>query len=626
MKNFSLNLIKPILLVCLLYWSSSIIANDSKNISISRQTDNYDFELANGKVVVRNKTSTSYRCNAYRTEIPIVEFYSDQNKIEDVRIFVNGDRSWTIEPSYDYYSIDNVFYSDARICHFTLPLQKQGTESKVDFNKVILDPRYFTSIQFPEPYDIVEKQVRVSIPRWMKAELKELNFNGYSITRKTEYDSQNDADIITYTIRNMEGYEKESMSPGFSHLFPHLLVLCKQANTTTGQETYFNTLQDQYNWYRSLVKQVDSDKAILKNKGAEITNGLTKEEDKIRAIYNWVQENIRYIAFEDGIAGFKPDKANEVLRKKYGDCKGMANLTKELLAATGFDARLCWIGTNHIAYDYSTPNLAVDNHMICAVKHNGKFVFLDATETYIGLEQYAERIQGRQVLIENGDQYILERIPVMTYAQNTEWEKRILKIEGEDIAGAVEQTWNGESKEYLLSSAHSIKKEKLEEAFVSFLSEGKHKFKITSFSLPDIQNSQKQLTIKYQIWQPGAAQKFGDEYYIDIDSKKELSDFIIDTAKRKYPIEFPYKQHIRQEIRLQVPDGFKVQALPQALSVDREQYGYKLSYAMEGKELVYRKEILFKQARLNRPAFTQWNEDNKKLSNYYLEQITLVKQ
>ncbi len=52
----------------------------------------------------------------------------------------------------------------------------------------------------------------------------------------------------------------------------------------------------------------------------------------------------------------------------------MANLTKELLLASGFDARLCWIGTNHIAYDYSTPSMSVDNHMICALYIKGQVV------------------------------------------------------------------------------------------------------------------------------------------------------------------------------------------------------------------------------------------------------------
>jgi transglutaminase-like putative cysteine protease len=153
---------------------------------------------------------------------------------------------------------------------------------------------------------------------------------------------------------------------------------------------------DQYAWYRYILKDLSNNETVIKAKADDIVAGKTDDMDKVKSIFYWVQNNIRYIAFEDGIAGFLPDKAEEVLRKKYGDCKGMANLTKELLKSQGFDARLCWLGTNHIAYDYSTPSLAVDNHMICALIYKGKII-LDATEDYLSMNDYAERIQGRSV-------------------------------------------------------------------------------------------------------------------------------------------------------------------------------------------------------------------------------------
>src|SRR5206468_747526 len=141
------------------------------------------------------------------------------------------------------------------------------------------------------------------------------------------------------------------------------LVILKEANPPGASYTYFKSVADQYAWYRSILKDLSNNETIIKAKADEIIAEKTNDIDKIKAIFYWVQNNIRYIAFEDGIAGFLPDKADEVLRKKYGDCKGMANLTKELLKAEGFDARLCWLGINHIAYDYSTSLLAVDSHV-----------------------------------------------------------------------------------------------------------------------------------------------------------------------------------------------------------------------------------------------------------------------
>src|SRR6185295_4790856 len=123
---------------------------------------------------------------------------------------------------------------------------------------------------------------------------------------------------------------------------------------------------------------------------------------KIKSIYYWVQDNIRYIAFESGIAGFQPANADQVYKNKYGDCKGMANLLAAMLKIGGYDSRLTWIGTKDIPYDYSIPSLCINNHMICSVMLKDSLYFLDGTETYISMGDYADRIQGRPAMIQNG--------------------------------------------------------------------------------------------------------------------------------------------------------------------------------------------------------------------------------
>lgn len=82
--------------------------------------------------------------------------------------------------------------------------------------------------------------------------------------------------------------------------------------------------------------------------------------------------------------------------KKYGDCKGMAILLKTMLVEAGYDARLVWIGTDHISYDYSTPSLSVDNHMITAIMVDGKPIFIDGTEKFNSYGTFATRIQANK--------------------------------------------------------------------------------------------------------------------------------------------------------------------------------------------------------------------------------------
>lgn len=596
------------------------------NVVVSYAKDEYifNFNKKSNKVEVKQVQTVKYLANNSRAILPIGETYSDNIFIDDVNIKVDGSKAKYIQPKFEYYSQDDVFFSDLHICYFNLPLDKKGSTAEVTFEKTYADPRYFCQIFFDEPYNVRYKEVKITVPKWMKVAFKELNFTGYSIKKSQEYDSKNDADVFTYEITNLSLPQKESHGPGASYTHPHLLALIQSAVYAGKKITYFNTVADQYAWYRELVKGIDNDKTILKEKAEEITNGITADVDKIKAVFYWVQNNIRYLAFEDGIAGFRPDKAHEVLRKKYGDCKGMAHLTKELLVSLGFDARLCWIGTNHIAYDYSTPSLCVDNHMICALVFQGKTYFLDATEKYIGFNEYAERIQGRQVLFENGEKYTLTHVPSTTYQQNKDYEKRVLSIDGTNLKGTVEQEWQGEEKEHLLSQLYNVKKENAKEAFKKFLASSNMDYAITDLTTSDLVDFDKNTWAKYSLNHKNAVSAFGKELYIDIDYRKDFGNFIFDTAERKTDYWMSFKFNVEQETQINLPAGAKVTSQPQNLLIKNDDYEINITLTEQPGKLVYKKNIIIKNPRIPVSKFEQWNKDFKKLKDFYAEQVVLT--
>ncbi len=614
-RLFSLLLIFPLL---------TLAQEEEKNVVLRSVKEEYDFIKGNREhpVKVRQELAYTYLCNDFRTTISVAEFYDEQVELNDVSVKVDGDRIKNFQPVHDYYSSDGIFYSDARVCYFNLPLEKKGSTSEVVFKKTVLDPRYFTSIYFTEPFPVLEKRVTISIPKWMHAEIKEFNFAGFSISKNIE--NKNNEVVYTYTILNAPSFRRERNAPGPSFTSPHLLIMSKYAEPDGERITYFNTLDDQYKWYRSLVNQIGNESAPVKAKAEEITKGLTDDFEKVKAIFLWTQDNIRYIAFEDGIAGFRPEKAQEVLRKKYGDCKGMGNLMAEMLKAIGLDGRKCWLGTNHIAYDYSTPSLGVDNHMICAWIYKDKIYYLDATEKYIGFAEIAERIQGRQVLIENGDKYLVKQIPVANPLQNTAYEKRVLSISGNNLVGKVFQTWKGESKEWLLNGLHDIKKDKQEEALKRFLAEGNVNYQISNLKIINLNDYNADLKIEYDLIFKDAVSSFDKELYIDIDNRKDYSGFKIDTQKRKLPYQFSFKNHVILETELQLPANAKVGSLPAALKVDQPHYFMSGDWTQKGDKLHYRKEIQLRNVWLPREQFRSWNKHVSQLDEFYNNQLAIT--
>ena len=75
------------------------------------------------------------------------------------------------------------------------------------------------------------------------------------------------------------------------------------------------------------------------------------DEAKARRIYKWVQQNIKYVAFEDGMEGFIPRDASLVCSRRYGDCKDMASILTKMLQYSGVEACFVWIGTRSLPYE-----------------------------------------------------------------------------------------------------------------------------------------------------------------------------------------------------------------------------------------------------------------------------------
>jgi len=599
---------------------------ESKNITISSLKEKIEFEKGDKEhpLLIRHSSETVYLCNDFRTSNQIMEFYNDETSIDDVDIFVNEKKVTKYIPVHqEAYSSEGIFYSDEKILYFDLPLEKKGSTSEVHIKKTIKDPRYLGEFFFDDALPVQFHQITLVLPNWITAEIKEFNFKGYSITKTTE--EKSGAKIIVYTANNIPAMPNESSSPGITYTSPHIMLITEQATIGGNTITYFKNTSDQYKWYASLVKEIGNDDESIKAKASEIVQGKQTDMDKIKAIYFWVQQNIRYLAFENGIAGFRPEKAQEVLRKKYGDCKGMANLTKCLLTSQGYDARLCWIGTNHIAYDYSIPSLAVDNHMICALYYKNKLYFLDATETNSGFEEYAERIQGRQVLIENGDKYILEHVPQTAFLQNTETESRVLHIEGTSFKGTGTQTFSGESKEYLINNMESIKKDKLDNAIRNYVNGGKKDYEISNLVLINSKPEEGKMSIQYNLVQQNAINIFGNDMYVDLDFRKSFTGFKIDTIKRKLDYMFPYKMNDITETTLIIPDGYQAQSLPPDFSELNPVFEIRLSYTRQPGKIIFRKEVNIKQAVLKKGYFTLWNKAIDGVNEFYNNQLTLTK-
>ena len=129
-------------------------------------------------------------------------------------------------------------------------------------------------------------------------------------------------------------------------------------------------------------------------------------------------------------------RADNVAEQNFGDCKGISNLLVSLLNEAGLDAHHAWIGTRRLPYDYSLPSIVVDNHMICALNHNGEWIFLDGTDNTADWRFPSAHIQGKSVLIGSGQDYLIETVPIGQTADSRLEFNLNIKLTGNPISEA----------------------------------------------------------------------------------------------------------------------------------------------------------------------------------------------
>ncbi len=514
---------------------------------------------------------------------------------------------------------DDIFHADYRVKYSNVSFPLQGYQYHIKTQKKYNDIKYFTNEYFIDTYRIQKGTITIYIPEWLQIDFIDFNFDGYNIVKEENKTEQGRK--ITYTLNEIPPQSKEEQTPGPSYMYPHILVQAKSFKNKNEDVTLFNHVSDLYVWYNGLIESVEIDHTAYEGKVAEILEGAISDEEKIKRIYYWVQDNIRYIAFEDGIAGFKPDSPQNVFNKLYGDCKGMANLMTEMLQYCEIDARRTWIGTNSIAYDYSIPSLAVDNHAICTVTLDGKEYYLDATEEYIAVEDYAERIQGRQVLIENGETFEIKEVPSFDYQRNLNVVETSLAINGSMLEGTIDLEYNGESKVRLLRSYHQMYNQYKEEAKKQLVIQDDNNIEVKEVEASDFGDREGPLTLSSSVAIENRVSQFGNEIYLDWDIYKELNEYDIDTS-RVLDYHFSRKIYRLNKYTYKTPEGYKLKDFPSNYNLKNEEFEIKVELSQEdgNDQIQIVKSIIIPKAKISVKNIKAWNKAMEELKEQFYEQ------
>jgi len=562
--------------------------------------------------------------------IQYFDFYNSFCKISSFKQLEKVKGMFGIKKNYNVgYAIDRsassseIFSDDSRVKFFNIRFSGYADVTRVETEKKYFDSKYLTSAYFNSFFPAKEKIIRVIVPDWLQLDIREFNFEGYKIIKQKTTEKNNT--IYTYRIQNIETMKNESSAMGAAYLFPHLVFVVKSFQYDGKTEKGFGDAGDLYNWYSYLYKKCNNQPAQLSSKVNELIKGKSGDVEKVKAIYYWVQDNIRYIAFEDGLAGFIPATAQDVFHAKYGDCKGMANLLTEMLKLAGFESYITWIGTKHIPYDYSLPSLSVDNHCISTLVLNGKDYFLDGTEKYVPFGEYAWRIQGKEVLIGKGEKYEVKKVPVMDADKSKILTQTSFQLQDTVLKGHVKVTLTGEERTDFHQFYHDLAADDKKKLLRRFLEFGNKNLVVSNVKTSDLLNREIPVVIEGDIDLSNYVITDNKDIYAGIDFFPEDLRKMVPDNKRQQDYDLQSAYTYQFETELSIPAGYKVSSMPKPLELKHDDYSVSASYINNNNKVVFKKALAFPNGRIRKTDFENWKAFIQQLKDFNSNMILIKK-
>jgi hypothetical protein len=500
----------------------------------------------------------------------------------------------------------SVFYDDSKLYSFTYPSAQVGAILNLDYVSTYKEPRFLGSYFWANYIPYVNDELKISVQKGINIKYKLFNTENFDL----EFTKEEKKDEVVYTWRSKDKrpIPLYSDAPDFRYYEPHIIFYVTDYTVNGKKDTLLGTPKELYKWYVDIQKNVNkTEDAHLKKVTDSLVVGVTDEWEKVKKIFYWVQDNISYVAFEDGLGGFVPRDAGIVCSRKYGDCKDMASIIHEMLTMAGVKSYLTWIGSRDIPYTYvDVPTPASDNHMITSyLDKNNKWIFLDGTGKKASIDMYTSFIQGKQALISiSADSFQLATVPVKDTSVNQTIDSITIDIKDNVISGKGTAILTGyDGLDYFYRTEYKNKDE-LQEFFKNYFSKGSNKvnFKDVVMKTPE----RAPVTITYNFDLPDYAKYNQNEMYINLNMDKGLILEKI-VADRKVPVSMKHKTQKRLITILNIPEGYKVDFVPPNVKVGNDLEGFTSTYEIKNNQIIHISDIYINTLILQPADFEKYN-------------------
>ncbi|MCL4479433.1 MAG: DUF3857 domain-containing protein [Deltaproteobacteria bacterium] len=555
-----------------------------KDIENTKLYSNFTYTtLSTTQIKILNKRGVTDYCEVvipYSTMYQKIDIVNAQTLTADGNVLMPGKKAINnVTPPFIFSA---PIYSDVKYRTITMPGCTAGATISYTVLITTIKPymknNFFdrNSFQTSDPIELSEYEI--SMPKDMKFYFKQYRFDTTPMILE-----KGNRIIYKWELKDVPQIITEANMPPMSDFSKRIAI------STVG------SWDELAKWYWGLAgTQYVSDKS-LENKVKELTKGLNSRDEKIKAIYDYVALNIRYVGIEFGIEGYKPHKATEVFKNKYGDCKDHATLLLTMLKLAGITAYPVLVDTTGIAkMDPSLPSPGQFDHEIVVIPEGNKYWFLDSTSDVTSYKDLPPMDQRREVVIIYPDKAQLVTIPIFPPGTNNIINRKIVKINNDgsiniDMKLIAKGVYSMEYK-YILRGM----KPEQRRTFVESLATGVcPAANVTDYSISDLYNLNIPVTIGVNFACRDFVIKAGDLLIVKVPtpSMQNLSD-ITAKNKRTYPLFIGYNLEKNSTVSLNIPSGYRIRYMPENMYYKDKFGDYKIRYKRLEKHLSYSENLI----------------------------------
>lgn len=578
------------------------INENIENVVVDDENIVYRLIVKNDSLVgVKKEYNAVFRATQHDTKVMPVTYYGDHITVDKVKL--SG-----AKPIYRSWEDDDLFYTGSKICAMPLELKK-GKSSKLSYEQTYVSPAQFGTVMLSSIYPTKHYSLTIFVPTPLVGRIKIHPFNLPSgINVQTRDVAEGQEYFLEWNNRPKYRHERFSQSINA----PQLEV-----------SGVFSGTKGVYDYLRSYLSPLSADNSAPAELAREIAANFDSKREAVDSIVSWVRQNIRYIAVEHGEYGLKPADPVAVFESRYGDCKGSATLITDMLRHIGLDARRTWIGTrgNSLAQWDEIPSLSCGNHMISTLFFDNDTIFLDGTTAWSPKHYVVPSIRGSLALIENGNDYILARVPDTDKVQDVEHLKGKFKVEDNKLVSELEFTLSGLAKMNYVNKIVSADARLRDNIIKSYLTYPRNNAEVKESYQIVGAPSDSTCTIRGIVEDATAIKKIGDRLILDINPIR--MDFeLLKTENRTRDAFLPTAFGGVYEFEVALPEGYEA-VIPKSEAFTYKWYDVAVDYKVENGVLYCNARITPLQSEVSLAEVDAYNEAVKTLKRIATQKIVL---